>query len=140
MIDNEVVLHEAWRKFLGEFEWNHACTLTTRFPYSDAALMAELRHRFIRRLSKMTQHRTAWFAAAEWTHVGRAHLHVLLGGTAALSIKQIERAWNAGHSRMTILRDSGDAVRYVVKELGRYPDNFDLSRRWIPMPHRRSAA
>jgi hypothetical protein len=80
----------------------------------------------------MTQRRTAWFAAAEATYVGRPHLHVLLGGTAALSTKQIERAWSAGYSRMTVLRSPRDAVRYVVKRLGRYPDDYDLSRRWIP--------
>lgn len=130
MAEREAELRTAWSVFLGGFRWDHAVTLTTRHPYTTTALSAELHNGFIRRLARMAQRRVPWFAAYELTHVGRPHLHVLLGGTVALTTKQLEGAWKAGHTRMTRLCNQDDAIRYVVKELGREPDNFEVSGTW----------
>lgn len=132
MAENERQLTAAWAHFLGGYAWDHMATLTTRHPLAGEALGVELRDRFIRRLAKAAQRRVGWFPASELTHVGRPHLHVLLGGTAALTTQQLEKAWRAGHSRMTKLNGQEEAVRYVVKELGRFPDTFDVSRIWVP--------
>ena len=129
---NQPNLRAAWREFLGRHSWNHAAHLTTRHPRSRAALDIELRDRFIRRLARIAQRKVAWFAATELTHIGRPHLHVLLGGTEELDTKQLERCWTAGYSRMHRLVGAKAAVSYAVKECGHLPDNFELSRIWIP--------
>jgi hypothetical protein len=131
MINGDNALLEAWTAFLAGSTWHHVATLTTRIPYSEAALGAELRDRFIRRLARMAGHSVAWFAATELTYAGCPHLHVLLGGTARLKTEQLTWAWKAGHSRITVLRSRRAAARYVAKELGRHPDNYDLSRVWV---------
>ena len=129
---SERELVAAWSGWLGDSAWSHVGHLTTRASFSRRALEAEMQDRFIRRLAWFAGHRLAWFAAVEETHAGRLHLHVLLGGTAQLSTRRIAAAWKAGNTRITKLRnDPSAAIEYVVKELGRFPDNYNLSRRWI---------
>ena len=135
MLNDAERLVEAWAGFLGDYAWNHGAHLTTRFPLSDVAIYSELRNGFIRRLARMTGRSVAWFAAKESTYEDRPHLHVLLGATASLTTKQLAWAWKAGHSRITLLHTQKQAIRYVVKEVGRYPDNYGLSRIWIPRSH-----
>ena len=137
MPSNEQQLEQAWQEFLGGYVWHHAITLTTRWAYSPQAIGAQMEKRLVRTLALVAQRRVAWFYARDDRVGGHPHIHALLGGTNGLTTVQCQRAWKAGFSRAKVLNaeilaDSNAAVRYVVKNLGRCPDNFDLSRRWIP--------
>jgi hypothetical protein len=75
----------------------------------------------------------AWFAGKESNDPKHPHLHVILGGTESLTTKQIERAWKGGYSRIKLLHSPEGAIRYAVKNLGQFPENCDMSRRFIPL-------
>lgn len=137
MSSNEQQLFKAWVEFLGGYVWNHAIALTTRWGGTPERVEAEFRKRFAPNLARMAQHGVSWFFALEDRVGGHPHLHALLGGTDGLTAKQVQQAWKAGYSRprvlhVEILADAEAAARYAVKSLGRFPDHYDLSRRWIP--------
>ncbi len=128
---DETARREALGRMLEAAEWPHVVTLTTKEPRSPEWLRAELEYRFIRRLARNAQGAVAWFAALEATADGQWHLHVLLGGTQRLRTQQLERAWKAGFTRVGLVRNSAGVIRYMTDTLGKHPENFDLSRRWI---------
>jgi hypothetical protein len=129
-------LRPAWNDFLGQVEWDHIATLTTRFEYQCAALDAEFQQRFIRRLAQLAQHRINWFSVLEEHVSGYPHMHVLLVGTSDLTIKQLQGAWTAGFTRIKVLPRAAAvraryraAIHYVTKRLVTNSDNFDISPR-----------
>ena len=79
----------------------------------------------------MSQHYVSWFLAIEEATFGHPHLHALVAGSAGLRTVEVQRGWNAGRSRMTVIREPEAAVRYVVKTLGRYPEASGVSDRLI---------
>jgi hypothetical protein len=138
MSSNEQQLLTAWIEFLGGYVWHHAIALTTRRACTREALEREFSKRFVPNLARMTQRPVAWFFAFEDRVGNHPHLHAILGGTERLNVHQCQSAWKAGFSRVRTLRaeildDSEGAARYAVKSLGRFPDDYDLSRRWIPI-------
>lgn len=136
MPSNEERLTQAWRALLGSATWHHAITVTTRYAQALTSLAAEIEKGFVRRLARAAQGPVAWFCAYEMNVPGHPHAHILLGGTQSLSAEQCARAWKSGFSRVRVQRievltDADAAIRYTVKHIGRIPDSFDLSRRWI---------
>lgn len=128
----EALAVAGWTKLLGGFVWIHSATLTTRFTLPRDALYAALRNGFIRRIARIAGRPVPWFATDEMTQSRRPHLHVLVGNTESLTTTQLSWAWKEGHSRISVVRDPDSAIRYTVKNLGRYPDRYDMSRVWTP--------
>ena len=123
-------LRAGWQAHLEASEWSHLVTLTTRFAYSADSLLRLFRERFVRRLTRMAQRSVIHFVVAGRTHDGREHLHALLMGTEGLSIRQLERAWPEGFTRIERFDPVKRGAAYVVKGLGDECDNYDVSRRW----------
>ena len=107
--------------FLVGFRWTHVAHLGCEKPMTSHRLWVEFRYRFIRRLEQSAQNRLQWYCVEEADSSGRLHLHALLGGTAQLRIKDLDRSWKCGFGRFTIypLRFSSrfSAVCYMLKEV-----------------------
>lgn len=133
---------EAWFDLLSAHRWDHAVTLTTRYPLSRPQLEDQI-VRYARKLARTAQHRIPWFAAFERTHdAGHWHAHLLIAGTLGIPHRKLTKAWTHGFTSVDTLQDARRAIRYAVKHLNNDPDSYALSRRWIrrPSEHRREAA
>jgi hypothetical protein len=133
MESSDEELRTALRGWIGAFHWSHVATLTTRYPMSDGSVVREFQRRFVRELERAAQGYVAWFVAIEATVPGHWHLHVALAGTAALTIERMQKAWRLGFTRITLLENPPAAIGYLVKELQRFPENFDISTRAFHM-------
>lgn len=125
-------LREAWYDLLSQHRWDHAVTLTTRYPLTRLQMGDQI-VRFARKLARTAQHRVPWFAAYERTYEGHWHAHLLVAGTLGLPHRKITRAWSHGFTSVDTLEDPCPAIRYAVKHLDKDADSYALSRRWIPL-------
>jgi hypothetical protein len=137
-------LRRAWGDDLAGYEWHHFVSLTTRAPVPVPRLLREFEQRWVRKLARAAQRPLAWFLAIEGTAAGWPHLHALIYGTRGLAVRQLERAWPLGNTRVYVYDPARGAAWYVVKHLARDPDGVEMSTRWprpleeLP-PARRSA-
>jgi hypothetical protein len=129
MESSDKELRDALRVWIGGFLWNHVATLTTKDPRSRAHLLRDFQRRFVRKLERAAQGYVAWFVVIEESAPRHWHLHVALAGTASLTIKMMQKAWRLGFTRITLLENPPAAIGYLVKELQRFPENFDISPR-----------
>ena len=66
---------------------------------------------------------------------GHPHVHALLGGTDALSVRGVSALWPYGHTRIVLYKPERGAANYLSKTLGLKlsEDRYDLSRRMPPL-------
>jgi hypothetical protein len=118
-----------WSQFLGNYEWDHVATLTSRFEVSSTKLAKVFEDRFIRGLARDAQQRITWFTTVEGGRddLSRSHLHCVLAGTERLTNRRIESAWPLGFTR--VARFAGTPMlQYLVKSLDENPDGWRMSR------------
>jgi hypothetical protein len=124
-------LRDAWSAWLRSARWAHFLTFTAERAAPPYALRAE----FIaweRRMNCVAQRALSWFYVVELGPVGgRAHMHVLVAGTAAVPCDRLGTAWQLGDTHVRVYDPARDAARYVTKDLANAP-LFDVSRRWPP--------
>lgn len=127
-------IRAAWGVFLQQFIWEHFATLTFRFPPSVDAAVREFLV-WIRRLSKYAQRPIPWFYALERGGSGWRHFHVLMAGTASLTIENMCEVWwtAAGISRIEDYDPALGAAWYVTKDISGHCEDYAVSRR---MPRR----
>jgi hypothetical protein len=126
----------AWGPFLHQFDWDHVATLTFRHsPSVDAAIREFLN--WIRRLSKRTQCAIPWFCALERGHSGWLHHHVLMAGTASLTVETMRETWwtSGGISKIEVFDPARGAAWYVSKGVPGGCKWYDVTRRWPPIRH-----
>lgn len=122
---------EAWVTYLKSFRWAHVATLTSESARSRPELVRLFKDGFVRQLAYQAQRGIAWFYAVEYDAATRCvpHIHALLGHTEMLTVKQIERSWPGGHTRIVRYDPTQEGAAYVTKDLLLDPDGYDWSKR-----------
>ena len=115
-----------WQQFLEQRQWDHATTLTLRYPRSRATLVHEFVDRFYRRVAWKAQGKIGAFYVIEEGTAGYPHVHALFVGTAHLTNHEVQSSWKAGLSRILRVRSPSKVIRYILKHLQENPDHYDL--------------
>lgn len=120
----------AWGDFLRQFAWTHYVTLTSKDLVTPERLVRKFLQTFVRGLASATQDAVPYFYAIE-PHVrsDAPHLHALVGGTDAVTVRQLERWWDLGFTRIAPYDATRGGAYYVSKLVDRFPDHYGLSRR-----------
>ena len=71
------LVREEWGNYIRGYTWSHFATLTSSWPRSPEWMLDEFK-RYARSLERIAQGRVNWFASAEETVPGWAHVHALL--------------------------------------------------------------
>jgi hypothetical protein len=122
----------AWRQLLGERQWDHFATLTSKRPASVHKFQQEF-ERFVRGLSLICQGPVPYAAAVESAGNGLSiHLHCLLGGSAKVRVESIRRLWRLGHSQVSRFQPNRRTVEYMGKGGFDDPETFFWSKRLPP--------
>lgn len=121
-----------WGDYLSEFKWSHAVDLTTRLEMNERALSHQFVTRFVRNLARFTQGCVPYFYVVEQNVAGFPHVHALIAGTTALRIRDVQRRWKFGYSRVRLYSPGRGAPYYISKTLLEQPDAWDLSGRMPP--------
>lgn len=119
---------KAWASWLRRYRWDQYATLTFRRPTS-GAVAAHLFRRWVRRLNQRAQRRVDWFVVVEWDRAVGFHLHALVGGTAALTNRELSAAWRWGWTRITRYDPRRGAAAYACKHLAKPSVEHDVSVR-----------
>lgn len=123
-------LKEAWKVLLERYQWTHYCTLTYDSTVPVYRCRRDFTNTFIRRLARFAQQPVPWFFAIQGAQGSdRPHIHALLGGTQALSGKQLEATWRFGYTRVLRYDPTRSACGYVSREILESSDDHDLSTR-----------
>ena len=129
-------LRRAWTEHLGQYEWSHFATLTTRFPMTAVQLRREFEYGYVRRLARIAQGAVPWFCVVEHGATGTAHVHALLACTETLGIEQMRAAWRLGFTHVEAYDWRRGAAFYLTKELeagdgdaSAHEPEYDVSRR-----------
>lgn len=137
-------VRRAWADHLGQYEWTHFVTVTTRLPHTPRQLKRAFEHGYVRRLTRITQGPVPWFCVVENGAHGSAHLHALLAQTERLHVDQLRAAWKLGHTHAEPYEDRRGAAYYLTKEMAAGTERgvlteaeYDVSAR---QPARRSRA
>ena len=88
-------LPDAWVEHLQRFEWSHIGVLTTKHvELSQDGFKRKFLDVYVRVLTRRAQRPLHWFAVIEGDPYQdrRTHLHFSIGGTSALTVKQMEGA------------------------------------------------
>lgn len=134
--DSPQRLRRAWTEFLQRYEWNHVGTLTTeQIELSCDAFTRQFLNRYTRVLARRAQHALHWCAVVEGDLIEdrRTHLHFVIGGTADLTIRQMEAAWPMGRSKILLFDDTLGGLAYLTKSLPLDSDGLIISRRLQPL-------
>jgi hypothetical protein len=98
-------------------EWDHAVSLTHRFQTSTDTSVTQAK-RFVRRLENVAGGAVNYFGAVENGALNdRAHLHLVLQGTADLAVSDVARAWDNGFANVRIYDPTRGFVAYAAKNL-----------------------
>jgi hypothetical protein len=115
--------------------WDHFVTLTFRESFSPRSAERHFETRFMPLIAVMAGRRVSTIGEVEAGSLNETvHIHVLLAGTAALSIGAISRAWGAGISDVEIYDPTLGGFNYVRKhwcdeETVKLIDDYRLRRR-----------
>lgn len=134
-----MLARNAWGPFLTQFEWTHTIHLTTRVPYGTTALARHFTDRFTRRIAQKVQRPVPYFYSIEVLD-DVPHLHALIGHTADLYVRRIQRCWEYGWSRVVRYKGESHAA-YVAKWVTKPEAEYGLSKRFPrrvtePIPRR----
>jgi len=132
---DERVRRDACANWLETFEWHAVAALTCDLPLTATRLQIAFRDEFHRRLTRVGQGEVRYFLVIEDGAVPGAHFHVhcLLYGSAALTIKKIERCWHRGFTHVTRFIPNGGATRYLASKLPATPDGWAFSDKLPPL-------
>ena len=125
-------LRRAWAEFLNRYSWDHFGTLATdRLELSRDALARRFLNQYTRVLARRAQRALHWCAVVEGDPIEdrRTHLHFVIGGTADLTIRQMEAAWSIGRSKILLFDDTRGGLAYLTKSLPLDSDGLIISRR-----------
>lgn len=121
-------VRSAWASWLRGYQWDHYSTLTFRRPVSQA-VAPDLFRGWTRRLNQRAGRRVDWFVVVEWNPAVGFHLHALVGGTAALTNRELSAAWKWGWTRITRYDPRRGAAAYACKHLAKPSVEHDVSAR-----------
>lgn len=122
---------QAWGRWLGDFRWTYAATLTSRRPMTPAAAAREMT-RFLRDLGRRCRRRVPWFYAMERTCAGQVHIHALLD--ADLGMSSVKAAWQPGQSKVEAFDPARGWCYYITKDIGDRAVAWDIDRRASRQP------
>ena len=119
-------LRKAWAVLLNEVLWDHRADFTFRLPIGVDDAFKRLQA-WADSFTAETQGPIAYFAVAERTHAGHWHLHVLVGGTGELRIRDMIKRWHSrnGYARV-VSRVDTQTISYVTKQLNQN-ENWAMS-------------
>jgi hypothetical protein len=119
-----------WGVWLNRYAWHHVATLTFRFPPTVAGVSREVA-RWLRLLGRNAQRPVACFHGIERGASGFLHVHALTEGTSTLTIKQLQRDWRSGDTRIAIYNPTLGAAWYVTKGVLNQCefDSYNITRR-----------
>ena len=124
------VLQRAWADHLNGFAWDHAVTLTSRYPMSRVAIARAFTNKFVRRLSRRLQGPVPFFWIVEQATHGFPHLHALVSSTARLSVEEMQGLWSMGFTRIVTYDARRGAAFYTTKDIASPDrDDYGVSRR-----------
>jgi len=125
-------LSRAWGAHLSSFRWDHVVHFTTSKPTTVASLLRRFLNRFVRRAAFLSRQPVPYFYSLEQRCPGHPHLHGLIAGTATLSVRDLERRWEGGFSRITQYDPARGGAFYVSKSVPGTCLDYGLSKRLPP--------
>lgn len=132
-LEKERKLGEAWAAHLRLRKWDHIATLTTAREAKPEGLLRAFRDGFVRALASRARQGVPYFVVVEAHISGAPHLHALVSGTAALSVREVSGCWLPGLARVARFRPHLRGEAYVVKMIARPHTIYEISRRLPPL-------
>jgi hypothetical protein len=124
--DDSHRIRSAYVEHFSAYRWDHFVTLTFASAVSKRAAETIVDERFRRRLEQLGQQRVDYVGAIEFGPVGgRLHVHLLLSGTARLSVEAVRDAWTSGLAEVRPY-DASVGPGYVLKTFGEDDPNMLL--------------
>ncbi len=117
----------AYPAWLDGFEWSHFCTLTFTEGCGDAFARRAF-SRFAGEVQRSAASPIYWFWVLErGASRTMPHLHALLGGTAQLPVRMIDRLWRLGLRRVRRYDPHRSATWYLTKRILSDATDYDVS-------------
>jgi hypothetical protein len=129
VISMKRALVEGWGQFLSQFSWDWFLTLTFREPVGSFRAHRLFGY-FVRDIEKAAGVPIFWFRADEiGTHLGRFHMHALMGNVGNLRRMTWVDRWNdlAGYARILPFRADRGAAFYCAKYIAKQSGDWEMS-------------
>jgi len=129
VISMKRALVEGWGQFLSQFSWDWFLTLTFREPVGSFRAHRLFGY-FVRDIQKAAGVPIFWFRADEiGTHLGRFHMHALIGNVGNLRRMTWVDRWNdlAGYARILPFNAERGAAFYCAKYIAKQSGDWEMS-------------